>query len=875
MNLLNTLTIKNLKLNKKRTIVTIVGIILSVALITAVASMYDSLASSLISYETAVKGNYHYAYYDVDSKDVVTFKNNKSIESINITQGLGYASIESKNEYKPYIYVMEFNKESLDNLAIRLLDGRLPVNEDEVLIPSHLKTNGRVFYNIGDDITLDIGNRVLDDYSLGQNNPFNHEDEKIINTKTKTFKIVGIIERPPVSIEPYTAPGYTLITYLDDNVTGNVNLYTRYTKKGLKNQYEVTANILDVNPEAFEYVNTFSGYALGNEKLDKAIEEISNAKYEIDVNEYLIMLETNPIKESSIGGLGIVVLIVCIIIIITSVFCIKNSFDISISEKTKQYGMLKSIGATKKQIRKNVLYEATILGLIGIPLGIISGNLATFILIKISNYYLGSLIAYEFNLVYKISYIAIIISIILGIITIYLSAVRSASKASKISPIKSITNSEDIKIKKKIKTPKLISKIFGIGGEISYKNIKRNKKKYRTTVISIIVSVMIFVSLSYIMDLLYDGIQKEIGVSDYNISLIVSPKGNQELYNKTMSTIKLDGIKRYTLRREYRPALYDARCNPEYQKRIMDCPKNGFDNSPVFIISVGDRTYNEYIEKLGLKYDEIKDKGILVDFYNYTKYDDSGKMISSEMIRKYTYNIGDNITFSDDYDKINIFDIKVGYITQELPFGISSKELNPHLIVSDEYMDNYKYANYGLVLYFDSEDPNKLQDEIEEILKDENYALSNINEEANKINNFLTLIAIFLYGFITVISLIGITNIFNTITTSMELRKREFATLKSIGMTNKEFNRMIRLESLFLGLKSLIIGISLGIIISYVTYKLFTIDNMAYNDNYRLPYIPILICILAVFILITSLMKYSLNKISRQNTIETIRNENI
>ena len=231
MKVLNKLTIKNLKLNKKRTIVTVIGIMLSVALITAVASMYSSLVASLIRYEVAQKGHFHVVYYDVPSQEIETFRNNRQIQSLYLTQNIGYAKLEnSKNDYKPYAYVKAFTKESLENLSVKLVDGRLPENNNEILIPTHLKTNGRVELNIGEEITLDIGRRVdtEDGVELNQSNPLHLYDvddesyeelgfssvleEKIVDTTTKTYKIVGIIERPASNIESYSAPGYTFIT---------------------------------------------------------------------------------------------------------------------------------------------------------------------------------------------------------------------------------------------------------------------------------------------------------------------------------------------------------------------------------------------------------------------------------------------------------------------------------------------------------------------------------------------------------------------------------------------------------------------------------------------------------------------------------------
>ena len=340
MGILKNFTIKNLKLNKKRTIVTIIGIMLSVALITSVASIYISGIASLINFEKHEKGNFHVSFYDVECNDLASFKNNKNIENIFVKQNIGYAKLEnSKNEHKPYAHIESFTKEALENLSVKLVEGRMPENENEILIPTHLNTNGRISHSVGESLTLNVGERVRDGKELTQFDSFSPEDsEQIINTTTNTYKIVGIIERPATNIEGYSAPGYTFITYLDKaDASKTCDVYVRYTRQAL------------------------------NEKSFMSIEDF---KYEMDANEYLIGLELDPLKVSGLGQIGIVAAIVCGIIIVTSVFCIKNSFDISITEKTRQYGMLRSIGATRKQIRKNVFYEAFILGGIGIPLGI-------------------------------------------------------------------------------------------------------------------------------------------------------------------------------------------------------------------------------------------------------------------------------------------------------------------------------------------------------------------------------------------------------------------------------------------------------------------------------------------------------------------------
>ncbi len=865
MNILNKLTIKNLKLNKKRTIVTIIGIILSVALICAVASMLVSFRKSMIKYTIEGKGNYHFVFYDVKKDDLKSFENNRNIERLYISENIGYAPLEkSENPDKKFAFLIGAQEKDLNGLAIKILNGRMAKNDNEIVIPRHLKTNGRVDYKIGDEITLDIGDRYSDDYLLGQRNPYLKEEETFKKRYTKTYKIVGIMERPSNFIESYEAPGYTFLTYYDLN-SDSYNTYTKYTKYGVKNFERTTANILGINEDHYySMVNDYN--KLSNETIEAYNKEFLNAKYHNDINEMLITLSTISFKNASMNALYAVGGIVILIIIFTSIYCIKNSFDISITEKTKQYGMLRSVGATSKQIKKNVLNEAYILWLIGAPIGILCGIFAAFVLIKVSNHFLGDMLV-SGALIFKTSILAIILSIILSFITIYFSALKIARRASKLSPMSAIRSQNDIKIKsKKIKSPKYIQKLFGIGGTISYKNIKRNRKKYRTTIISIVISVSVFIGLYYFMGLGKKTLELELGQATHNIEVSV----NNRDYNKTKSILNFDNIAKYSVKRTTQYSINDNLYTKEYMKYYDDSLKK----TTIEVYAFGESEYIRYINKLKLNYDDVKDKAIII---NNTVQVEDGKNVELSVLNvksKDTLNGGFYDFSTDDYSKNKI---EVAKVTTLRPMGIENNYGPAFMIISDELFDKiYKNGeSMGSVTYFiDSTNADKLQEDIEKFITDkDSYNLYNNDKAAKSLQGFYTLLAIFLYGFITVIALIGVTNIFNTINTNMNLRKGEFAILKSVGMTGKEFNRMINLEVLFYSLKSLLIGVPLGIGLSYVLYLAF---NQGKNVIlYNLPVGGIIISIIAVFILVFIIMRFSIRKVSEQNIIENIRNENI
>lgn len=848
MNILNKLTIKNLKLNKKRSLGTIIGIILSVALICAVSNMVSSFRETLIQNAINESGYWHIRLYNVSNDKLKRLKLNKDIDNIYTISEDGYAKLDTiKNEYKPYLKFYGMNKEAFNNLEFKLIKGRFPKNDNEIIISEHLNKNGKANLKIDDEITVNVGDRVTleDDYVLNDSNPFDKGNEIIKNPNTKKYRVVGIIKRPDVSFEPTSAPAYTTITTStnEDNFSAFISLKNPRDK------------------------NSFVEL-LGARNYDEVVNMgINNPRYDYTLNNELLRWEALKFSDSTFSMLLSIAEVVIFIIIFTSVFCIRNSFAISTTEKMRMYGMLSSVGATKKQIKKSVLTEGFILGLIAIPIGIICGIIAVFVLLKIVNLLLGE---YLFNnidgMVFKVSFIAIIISIILGFVTIYFSAISSAKKASKVSPIDNLRNTNDIKISsKKLKTPKLIKNVFKTGGVLAYKNLKRSKKKYRTTVVSLTVSIFVFISMFTFINEGFKQSGNYYQNYDYNYRITFNNNSSMDEINEIRN---LDSVNAsYLVYYAKSSILIDdiSKINPE---EPLECEYDKNDKcikkyARLNIILLDDSTFKSYVKKVKGNYDYLKDKGILTDMYRF--YDNKNKREYEDRI--YTYKSGDTID-SKLLNGDNI-SIDVGMVSNIMPYGFENVYSNGgYIVLNNKYFNNIDY--YGCDLMIDSLNTEQLTNDILDIDSELNYY--DMDEEAKAEKSIVIVISIFLYGFIGVITLIGVTNIFNTITSNMELRQKEFAMLKSVGMTKKEFNHMINLETLFYSSKSLIYGSILGIIGSYFVHRAFAgkIDT-----QFVLPYKAILICILFVFIVVYMIMKYSINKINKQNMIETIRKENI
>lgn len=445
----------------------------------------------------------------------------------------------------------------------------------------------------------------------------------------------------------------------------------------------------------------------------------------------------------------------------------------------------------------------------------------------------------------------------MGFVTIYLSAFISAKRASKVNPIKLLRNAEEIKIKpKKLKTPKFISKVFKTGGVLAYKNLKRSKKKYKTTVISIAVSIFIFITMSAFINNMFDfssGYYKDYGYNmkvyckDDSLNTILALEDIDEhfiLYNAEDYAY----LRVYDLNRIIRNDVYFT---------LEDLEESEFIG--ISIMGLDDASFRKYAKTIGANYEDIKEKGILVDKYSYYENNEE------KQGRTYDYKEGEIVR--GKYEEKDL-GIEIGKIASVGPYGLENSYYYGGYIILDA--DVYKDINFDVyLLMIESSNPNKLEENIQKVNKD--ITIRNIAEEVRQERAMIIVIKIFLYGFIAVITLIGVTNIFNTITSNMELRQKEFAMLKSIGMTKKEFNRMINLETIFYGTKSLIYGIILGLIGTFALYKGFDIKM----DKFYFPINPILISALSVFILIFIIMKYSVSKINKQNTIETIRKDNI
>lgn len=932
MNLMKTLTLKNLKLNRKRTIVTIVRIILATALLSALVTLVSSFQYSMIEYQKQKGGDFHVKFSNVKMSELSEFKNNRNIESTFETMGMGFAKLDGcKNEDKPYAYVMATDEAGFERGCFKLIEGRMAKNEDEIVIPRHLKTNGRIDIKVGDEITLDVGKRYDSNTEgvIWENSAYEHEAETLTDIVTKHYKVVGIMERPGYGMEDYSAAGYTFVTYSDelaaiDNGTKSeadttLTVYSRYTQKALRNKDAVTADIIGVDEKLFAKANN-SSVEMTAEESDRFLKEMENAKYDIYMNGFLISYECVFPIDGTFKALFTVATVVALIIILTSVYCIKNSFNISITEKIRQYGMLASVGATRRQIKSSVKTEAAMLGVVGIPVGTMSGILASLILVKVVNALSAGWL--NFALSFHTSLPALILAVILSIATIYFSATGSARRAAKVTPLEAIRNTKEIKIKSaKLKTPAIIGRIWGIGGVISYKNIKRNKKKYRTTVTSIVICSVTFIVISYFMSMAFSVVGMSYASVDYNIGINMSCKKDLDIEKLSELLSGIEGAEDYLVGAGY---YFDVD-KPEYTKEYGEYCGQLYDDSEdvsqEFLITVlNDKSYDKYASDAGIK--NADTGAILVNKGTFDVYNEKSSKYVKEEMELYKYKAGDTIrcgynVYEDAVDDDNAVegdtesstednsgyvdeetinkgvrktvDVTIAGVTDKVPTCYNGYGNTSLLFMNQKGFESlwadgksgneFKPGNAIYSAYVVAENADEYQDTLEkETAENPEYSqisfyVSNMDKQMRDEKSLFTLLGVFAYGLIVVIALIGITNIINTLSTGMELRSREFATLRSIGMTDKQFAGMVRLESVFISVKALVIGVPLGILISYLLCVMM--NRMDDAIIYEPPYKAIILCIVVVIMLIYAIMKLSMTKLRHNNIIETIKNENL
>ncbi len=870
MNIINQLTIRHLRQNKRRTLVTILGVIISVAMVMAVATISVAYMELMQRQTIASQGEWHVQYQDVNKEQFEGIKNDQATKTVVISRDRGYALLEgAQNKNKPYVFIKEYNAQGFEQFPIQLSEGRLPQADHEVIISEEMAESAKVAYKIGDRLELEIGERFAaegEKQPLTQNNRLQMVKgaiaETLIVQTTQRYTVVGIIERP--TWEPTWAPGYTILSYLDETMIGSQDRETVQAMVVLKK----------VQRSLYTHAETLAKqHNIAEVKFNNALLRF----YGVTNNDNL---------QSTLYSLSAVIMA---IIMIGSVSLIYNAFAISVSERSRHLGMLSSVGATKRQKRNSVFFEGAIIGLISIPIGILAGLGGMGITFWFINPIIDGTLNVTESFRVSVTPVSIVIACAVSMLTIFISTYWPAKKASKISAIDAIRQTTEVKLTGKVvKTSKLIRKLFGIEAEIGLKNLKRNKRRYQATVFSLVISIVLFLAVSFFTANLVKSVELSQEGLNYDIEVSIDHEYSETDVQLLNSIASLPDVSEYSVMKELSVNAWikEAEIAKELQKRVTEDPsilKNG--NYPYYLNlhALNEENLKVYAKEVGADYEALvnldKLTGIVIETIRYEDRD-AGKYVETKAINS---EIGQSIELfyiksgtSETGVETSLSPLEIAALTDQAPMGVLPAVVGGlTIIVSEEVLDqvmgDQEIANFQTKLFLKSTDPMATQHAIED-MKERNVYVNNLYQVRQNDEQMILLISVFTYGFIVLITAISIANIFNTISTSISLRKREFAMLKSVGMTPQGFNKMINYESIFYGIKSLVYGLPLSVVAMYAIHR--SLMN-SFSYGFTLPWASIGYVIIAVFAIVSSAMLYSSTKVKKQNIVDALKQESI
>ena len=845
MNVFNRVTLETLKKNKVRTIVTVIGVILSTAMVCAVTTFVSSLQNFAIENAIYTIGSWQAVAEQVEFSEYEELKNNSEITAVEYYQDIGYAKIDSINKAKPYLYVLGAEKEP-DLLVTHITEGRFPENKNEILIPNHLYENGGIIYNLGDKITLSTGKRFYKGQEMSQNdsnhiflNETEYFDEEIEVTNTQEYTVVGFYERLSYTTEPFYAPGYTAFTIADEE-KGNYDYDIYFSVNNPENIFNFYSPDIAYNSELLAYMGVYG--------------------------------------ESGLSGLiNTLTVIVISLIMFGSVSLIYNAFAISVSERTKQFGLLSSIGATKKQIRKMVYTEAFMISAIGIPLGIVSGVAGIAITLRfIGNKFMG--IGFSIPMRVTVSWKSMAIAAVIAVVTVIISAYLPSRRAMNISAIEAIKLNNDIKQSENpVKTSPLVYKFFGMSGVLANRYYKRSSKKYRTTVLSLAMSVILFVSASsfirYFMEIDYN--RTENNVYDIEYTLNHQSLGDMKPLGMLEKIKQCEGVEdaAFINYYQYINLVYPEKIISNRYKNYIDITYPGYvspENIMTSVIFIDDDSFKDILRENNIDeslfFNVENPKALFLN--NINAYYGNFEKIRIEVTDK------ENVTaFSDSgeiYESVINVDLsETVHGIDELAFVYPVSMMETLYPGSSQAVSNYYFYRIK------STDHTATFNDIKRMLISNDMGVRSVTDyrqNFERSKSLVTIMTVFSFGFIVLISLIAAANVFNTISTNIILRRREFATLRSLGMSEKDFRKMIIYECILYGTRALILGLPVSFVVSLMIYFNISIRTPV---RFIFPAFSMIFAVVNVFILVFITMIYAVKKVNKDNIIETLKNENI
>lgn len=872
MKIVNEYTYLQIKKNKRHTISIVVAVLIASALLFSLCIFLYSFWQSNINNVIDSTGEWHGELYEsINGEQLKSVQKNKNVLRT-MVKGTWIAGQLSDCK-KPYLLMRDGDKNFWErmNLKNTLMEGKLPSKEGELVLSKQFFVDNPS-YHIGDTFTIPVGKRMDGNQEVDVQS-YRRDGETFLPTDTRTYHIVGKLDLSQMS----AYPGYIAMGYLGADTLGVNDELTVYIQ--LKNPRVIYKELPKIANEA------------GLKKDDAG-------KYDIKFNTPLLTLygirDKNK-KESQ--SVLIIVMVVLLIMLVMGTFSliIYNAFALSASSRSKELSILKSIGATPKQIKYSVLYEGFLLWLIQLPFGIATGYLFSYSIFNKMNQILSTIEGYKLNHL-ALSWWVILASVLISLLTVLMSAYVPARKMAKIPAVEGIQQSTaKFNPKKKYR---ILKKLFGMEGELAGRQFTMNRKSLRTAVISL--SLCLVLMISYVNITAIYNLAKSKNVNDtiYNMSIelniLEEPDQGMLQELRAIPEVK-DGI----VFREVRTTAYieKEQQSDEFIKEggfdsvtmKYDIPKKDSKYKVIFyLVGLNDDSFKHYCEKIHIdasKYSSTDTSaGILYDStYHESK---EKKMMQIPMFnwdRLKTIHLNENVDqiTSGNYE----FDMDIKDCTNVAPAELDTHRYNAALIVP---MSKYEAitAHFNedrelemnrmtLDLLTDDEDQKLAKEKAEKIcsyyLGSDDYTIWSLVEEKedDKIIQNASLIAV--YGIAIMFAIIGIFNAVSTITNNLTIHKREYAMLRSVGLTPKGLNKILSLEGILFALLPIVVSIPLVIIICWFTLRLLVIT---WHEFFAvMPVVAISIYIGSVLLAIVLAYSLASRKVKHGNIMEAIKNE--
>lgn len=856
MNIIRKLTLRHLKSNKGRSIVTILGIIISVAMITAVFVSIASFLDMEGQQSIFMQGKGEVTFLDVPKDKIEAMRRDDRIDCVGVkrqaTSDAPEISWQVESEKTGKSVTGDMYTGDTWNLSQMILcdyEGNLPLNSSEIAVEESLIEKNELDWKIGDIVTLNTGVRYIIDHG-------------------ERYQVSGRYYNKGEQFESTATAQMTITAILHDNTpTRNYDIIQGMSAEEMPDVVSARVSLKKVDHHALKDISDIA----------KTYDIESYSKN----SEYLVSKGAFDASTTVMAMLPMMIIIL-VLIMIASVMLIYNAFGMSLAERVRYLGMLASVGATKRQKRASVYFEGFILGLIGIPVGIAAGILGIGITLKIvgdkivsTGMLTGVSESSDFSMRTVVPIWAII-GIIISVITIFISSYIPAKKASKIMPIDAIRQTNEIKVSaKKLHSPKLIRWIFGYEGELAYKNMKRNGRKARVITISIMLSVVLFLCVNYFSSMFLRA--NDMQDITYQVQVYVGSKQKAQMIDDLEAMPDVKDVYSVTnhglIYEDGTDSLNAAIFSKEY---LTNAYKNLFkDKVHIFIKAVDQDMFNEICEKNHIDSNAYyKDtlKGLLVN--NISHRTGGSDVFNDSIIGQKCYfddinadrfvEIGALIPW-DDSEKI-LKTSAQNCIQILVPESMFFKDLVQELDNSDDNVDAY------VLLGVETDAHASVAEAVQELFEKGDYQTGfcmDMVESQESMRTVIFVMNVFIYGFIVLISLITIANIINTISTGIAMRRKEFAMLRSVGMTPGGFRKMIRLESLLYGIRALIVALPLSVIINIIMNRSFGSGYIPYEFDW-LTYIAVIV---VVFILISVTMLFSVSKLKKDSIVETLKEE--